>query len=87
MPLSEDYLALVRWHLGKFPAQPCPVCGNRQWQADEVVAPMIGSQPPTLSQPVNIGPGIMPAINLFCTTCYYIRQFALMPILRAAGRV
>ena len=88
MALPEEYVAVIRQHFEKFRPQACPVCGQRQWAIDMVSASLVVDPPPeTASARVSMGPGSFPAVSLVCTTCFYLRQFALIPILRAAGRV
>jgi hypothetical protein len=58
----------------------CPVCGSNSWSTHEGSLMGVAEVPP--GQFMASTAGIVPTAILMCNTCYFIRQFALVPIMR-----
>lgn len=80
--LSDEDEALFRAHIRKFYEQDaCPICHKRDWYIaglEQALGYQRGEQ--SLTAPA------MPIVQVMCTTCFYVRQFAWVPIQRWSNR-
>lgn len=80
MKLSDENFQKAAAHIRRFQSQkPCPVCGAESWVIEGPV-----HFPPYVGGGLAVGGGV-PVLLAVCNTCFFIRQFAWLPIERAAG--
>lgn len=79
--LEPEVIAVMRWHLGRFARHTCPVCEGKTWQLTPPQSTLHyraadGAQPSMLGEGAAI-----PVVLVICETCFFVRQFAWLPIL------
>lgn len=84
MAMRPEDFAIFKAHLEKAatPDASCPVCGTAKWSADGPVA--IPTYEDRSDGPAAVGAGYFPVVLLYCQKCFFARQFAWLPIQKAA---
>jgi|HubBroStandDraft_1064217.scaffolds.fasta_scaffold288343_3 hypothetical protein len=82
--LEPTHFAMLQKHLKKHMmvgAISCPICGSKEWTAE--AGTLLG----TVVQPGGVfmagSSNQVPLAILICNTCYFVRQFALVPVIKA----
>ena len=71
MPLSDEQVnKLEQWWNSVGVDRTCPMCGNGQWDAGEIIS---GSD-------VSGEGNVLPMVQVICQNCSYVMMFAAMPI-------
>lgn len=78
--MTDEDLRAALVHLKKFNDQkPCPVCGGENFSLE---GPMVlVRHPPTVA--ALSGKDAIPVLVAVCTSCFFMRQFAWVPIRNA----
>jgi hypothetical protein len=79
MALSKEEFARFREHLHERCKPPieCPMCHNRNWSIDGPVAMLQYSEK---LETAALGGGGVSVVLMTCTECFFVRQFAWLPI-------
>lgn len=86
MAIEPDDLAKFNAHMAKFRKQNaavCPICGANRWVVDGPVAALRYEHGPPAQISIQGGP---PVILAICENCFFVRQFAWLPIKTGGGR-
>ena len=71
MALSHEQVhKLEQWWDSSEEDRKCPICGNGQWEAGEIIS---GSD-------VSGEGNVLPMVQVICQNCSYVMMFAAMPI-------
>lgn len=84
MGLPQDKLNMVIAHLtdrlgGKVLA--CPSCSHDKWDVGDLVSSL-----PYVDGVLTVGGQQFPVVPLVCTHCYFVAQYAWVPIERDRGK-
>jgi hypothetical protein len=79
MAISKEEADLLRKHLAKYNKLSCPICGKKTWSID---GPVVAVYYNMDLKAVITTDGI-PMVVLTCLECWFVRQFALKPILNS----
>jgi hypothetical protein len=82
MALSKEEFELFQAHLRQTckPPLKCPMCGTNEWSISGPVVLLQYSV--ELEAAYATGPGGAPVVIMTCLHCYFVRQFAWLPILK-----
>lgn len=77
MAMTPENMAVLDRHIQKFRLPYCPVCQNKTWDAAGLE---MGNEVNDAATSANIGGPALPVVILVCTRCFYVMQFAWLPL-------
>lgn len=74
--IGPEERLVLHAHLRRFEGHVCPVCSTRSWSTAGISSRTVAPEPE------DDGPQNIPVVLLYCNNCFYVREFAWLPIVR-----